>query len=735
MTRAESLTGGRTGRGQEATILGGMFLLGVASRTAALPASLWEWDEFGFARALHDYDLAAHSPHPPGFPVFIALARMARLVLGDDHAALVAVSCIFSSFLGVVLYLFYREVLVDRWTAITGAVLSCLVPAIVVWGGTGRSDGPALVTGLVVLWLALRGRRSDRALLGAALLLGLGAGIRVTILPFTGVVLSLVLGGRLRRKEWGLVGGSVALLITGWLLWYLPLVLETGWNEYNQIMQAQSAFISEHDTVWSAQWTPSERLSAFLVRVWGEWWIALIFNGGAVLGLVTLAWRHRRSPLSSPLLWMFASFAPVLVFTLLINSPTAAVVYSLPFIPFFTGLTAAAIMGLPARTGLGVAAALVIGLTVWSLPVAATLRREPSPPVRAAGYLRRRFDPARDKIYHDELLTQHAIYYFRNGGRSEIERFLPDEDLSLNLIYPENRDLRHTYILSTAPLPGLSSQRFHWPAGVGLERLTPLSFGRYLDIHLSDPDPLRNIAWGAGWFENESLGGRNWRWMGREGRTGLFNQADQMRLRISGELPPQGGPLLIRLDGREIGLLRERQVDFSLPVDVASDATWSILTLEAARTFVPSRNGEGSDERELGFKCFSIEWEMIEGGRRRKYEATSFLREGWSPLRIGQPRSWRTTAPVARVALPTIPTETGRLRMIFLAPQPDTTISPSVEGRRLETFSPRAGEILTRDWVIDTRICPERQCLLTFESTGGGNPPGFDVTSLGWHPR
>ena len=363
------------------------------------------------------------------------------------------------------------------------------------------------------------------------------------------------------------------------------------------------------------------------------------------------------------------------------------------------------------------------------------LRRDASPPIRAAEYLRHRFDPARDKLYYDELLTQHAIYYFRAAGRSEIEQFLPDEELPLNLIYPENRQFRRGYLLSTTAIAGLINQRFAWPAGVGLERLKPLSFGRYLEIYLAGTDRLRNLAWGGGWFEIESLGAQSWRWMGKTGRVGLFNEANRMRLRISGRLPGLGGRLRVQLNGQEVGVLAEREVDFSLPVEVKPGAIWSMLALEADRTMIPSQNGEGADERELGFQCFSIDWETVDGGQRRSDDSATFLREGWGPLRIGQPRSWRTADAVARVALPPLPGPTGRLRMIFRSPLPGTSVKVSIEGRPLETFSPYTRSILTRDWTIDTSDCPARHCVVTFESTGGRSDRAIEVTSLTWRPE
>ena len=51
------------------------FLLLCLSRFALLPSGPWEWDETLFARGLLRFDLRAHFPHPPGFPLWILLGK------------------------------------------------------------------------------------------------------------------------------------------------------------------------------------------------------------------------------------------------------------------------------------------------------------------------------------------------------------------------------------------------------------------------------------------------------------------------------------------------------------------------------------------------------------------------------------------------------------------------------------------------------------------------------------
>ena len=77
-------------------LLLGLTLLVALSRLLAASKSIWDWDEGLFCLALRDYNVVLHHPHPPGFPLFIAAAKLVRLVVRDDFHALRAVSLIAS---------------------------------------------------------------------------------------------------------------------------------------------------------------------------------------------------------------------------------------------------------------------------------------------------------------------------------------------------------------------------------------------------------------------------------------------------------------------------------------------------------------------------------------------------------------------------------------------------------------------------------------------------------------
>ncbi len=725
-------------------ITGGLLLLGLVSRALARPASLWEWDDIDFARAIHDFDLTAHRPHPPGFPVFVALAKLSWLVFRSDHPALFAVNYLFAALLGVVLYGLFRELLPERRLALGAAVLGLFAPTLWVHSGIARTDNPSLVVGMATLWLLLRGRRSKRALYGGALLLGLGMGIRVTIVPLTGAVLALVLLERLRQREWQPAVVASGLILLGVAVWLLPLLHLTGWEEYRRLMQVQSAYINEHDPIWSRYWTLEERFHGYFVRIWGARWIMWSIYGAAAIGVIALLWqRHWRN-----LAWLAAAFVPFIAFTVIYNTPMGVVVYSMPYVPLFTGLAAVGLISVGQRgSGAVAVTALALGMAWWSQPLVDLLRKAPSPPVAAAEYLRKRFDPGRDRLYFDELLLPHATYFFDD---SRIEEWRKDEHLALNLIDPEHRAARQTFLLSTQPLPGLPRLHFHWPDGEGRDRLRPLSIGRYFDVYVTELNQVRNLDRTTGWYEVETSGLQSWQWMGGRGEAGLFNEADEMRLRLRGRLPAGNGPLEVRVDGQLVGQLRGEEVELTTRVTIPPDRVWSQLTLTSNRTIVPRDLGQGDDQRQLGFQCFTLSWEGADGAVKRRFTAEQFLGEGWGPLEVGRPRSWRWAESRANLILPVLPGRSGRLRMIILNPvqsdgsdgsdgrgetgEQEATIRLTVNGRLIDSFKLPTEQILTRDWKITVDRCPPTGCQLVLETDRASARGAFKVTSLTWTP-
>src|SRR5882757_9704330 len=63
-----------------------------ATRFLAMARSPWDWDEALFCLGMRSYDVASHHPHPPGFPLFIGLAHLVRVVMPNDFRALQAIS-------------------------------------------------------------------------------------------------------------------------------------------------------------------------------------------------------------------------------------------------------------------------------------------------------------------------------------------------------------------------------------------------------------------------------------------------------------------------------------------------------------------------------------------------------------------------------------------------------------------------------------------------------------------
>src|SRR5437016_2204948 len=147
-----------------------------ATRPLAMARSPWAWDEMLFTSAVRAYDVTQHHPHPPGYPLFIVLGKVARLTVRDDFRALQTVNLIAGALLFPAVFLLARELQLRFETAAIAATLCAFLPTVWFYGGTAFSDVTSIV--IVVFAAALLIRATNRSVLAGSFLLGCAIAVR-----------------------------------------------------------------------------------------------------------------------------------------------------------------------------------------------------------------------------------------------------------------------------------------------------------------------------------------------------------------------------------------------------------------------------------------------------------------------------------------------------------------------------------------------------------------------------
>jgi 4-amino-4-deoxy-L-arabinose transferase-like glycosyltransferase len=198
----------------------------VALRVPFLTPRLAHWDAINYALALHDFNVAAHQPHPPGSLYFVLLARGAFVFTGDDNAALTAVS-VLASVAAVLAEYALARLLFGKKAGVLAAVVLMTQP---VFWGYGSMATPWTLLAFLALCIGLTSalllQKKRWLVLPSAVLMGVASGFRLDATVFMAPLWMWAVSTAEPRWRHRLRAIGVVLMCS--LIWLVPVAINTG---------------------------------------------------------------------------------------------------------------------------------------------------------------------------------------------------------------------------------------------------------------------------------------------------------------------------------------------------------------------------------------------------------------------------------------------------------------------------------------------------------------------------
>ncbi|MSP91731.1 MAG: hypothetical protein EXR79_08000 [Myxococcales bacterium] len=288
-TAAGPASGPRTGL--PVALACGLGLACLATRLAFLPRWVEDHDSVNFALGLAHFDLAAHRPHFPGYPVYLAAAWPAY-ALGVPAPVALALPGIVAGATAAAGLALATARHTTAWAGVLAGAVYAALPGVALADVTPLSDALGLHLGTMALAGLLIGRRSGRFV--AAGLAGALVGARLSYLPWAAGLLAAALwranGRETQAAEahdephTALQDRRVLILIAVLAVaaWGLPLLACAGGPA--ALWDVGATFAHGHLVQWGGSaWAPDPSASRVTLLGWnvggwllGAWGVALL---------------------------------------------------------------------------------------------------------------------------------------------------------------------------------------------------------------------------------------------------------------------------------------------------------------------------------------------------------------------------------------------------------------------------------------------------------------------------
>jgi len=554
-------------------VLAAVAIAVVALHLTSLPITIWEYDENLFAMGVERYEPVKHFPPPPGYPLFMATAKLVQPLFhtstGEDAFwTLIALNA-FATVLGfAIVAMAFRAITNSARVGLLGAALFYVSPAMLVHVTLALSDAGALALLALSLWLGARRSTFFFGVVCAATV-GWRPQFAIAILPMLFTYVALM--RTWRERFTALLSFGIACL--GWLV---PLIAFTGGIEgFWRWLSGQAAYFAQHDAdISRSGLTLSQIALRFVAHPWGTKWLAVPVLLLAAIGLVDAL--RRRIWLVLPAVVMTIVY---LAFAVWMMDPADGVRYALPAHP---GIALLAILGLNAlrpvaRADWALVGAYAAGAYFYASPILRQRTASPSPPYAAIQHLRATA-PKNAVILYDLPLKPHAQNLLRDFTCMRVDEGLMKFGHRVDVPIIE---------LTDSATEGRGGKVFRWETPDAYSKLTRNHYGAVSVL----PMPVtRRYQAVEGISPPERKGTRSWRWIGARGTIALPDlHANAVRLTfaVPEDYPFAFNRVMVSVDGGASAaavVTRDRTGVIELPLR-RGDAR---LHITPAQTFVPA---------------------------------------------------------------------------------------------------------------------------------------------------
>ena len=556
------------------------------SRFAYLANGPWEWDETLFARGILHFDLAAHFPHPPGFPGWLAIGHVLMPIAGDPLLALQLASAAFSVAALWLLAALGRRVAPPA-VAVAAALVVLVAPGPWLYAVRGFSTTAATVLALGA-GVVVAGGLDRRRITAFTLLVTASFLVRPNLLPPLAVLwLGVAWSVRPRRRL--LPGVAAGSAVTA-LAMFLMARAEGGWAAFI------APFIAHSERHFSRLVGNAGGYADLgLVKGLDGVAPATVLLAAATLGIVVWARRVGRR---SALLWAVVLVTAVAQLVWMQNRTTGryAAGVQMALAPLVAGAAATA----PVTVG----CVGLLGLAAWlgcdSLPLVVEQHSTQLPAWSVVEAARSEAVRSGRTVVLEPELHPFASYLWhlleRRGKENPpwvLSPWDPGQWTGVDGAWVVATVHRHLY---PGPLQG---KERHW-GGVS-DRLRPLTQDRFLDAWMVEDTPLPLFGWYSA--ERESSG-RQFMWGGVEAVMALPPLGEGARLGIA--LRPVLGPapVVIEINGQKMALLDGEAGEQRLWLRVPADAVDRVTELRFTRATAFPPGGE--DQRPLALQLYEL---------------------------------------------------------------------------------------------------------------------------------